>query len=405
MALRPALVYLAFNVLGFGCLFATIAAYEHTSGAWPMLLATAAGFIGLVLGQLLAIARVRTMVVVVGMALATVTAIIVASTVSFSGIPEELVLGMFCFAVALPCGFISLQHRWELLATFWPSIGFIGSVFGILNEEGRVRAWEEDKIRAWLPVPLAILFVFLVVWLTYLASKQALRVELWQSLSGSFTRRVRKKPTLGALPRRNLLPLLAAAVLLFAITAALAPFLWRTGKGDRPSKHPQDTQVEEEPKPKRPISGDGLVQQLKQMAEAAKDAAVNLWPLLLLLLFYRPAKRALLGTHLRRPLVPTPPTERIENAWEYVRIAAEDAGIEPRPTDSIEQLMQRIAAAGLPTTSAAEAAAIYTRTRYGFTVARGDADAMRSAATRAGIELRSGLGRWQRLRNLWRPLS
>ena len=38
----------------------------------------------------------------------------------------------------------------------------------------------------------------------------------------------------------------------------------------------------------------------------------------------------------------TPPTERIDNNWEYVRIAAEDAGVIPQASDSIEQLVQRM---------------------------------------------------------------
>ena len=109
---------------------------------------------------------------------------------------------------------------------------------------------------------------------------------------------------------------------------------------------------------------------MKQLASAAKNTAVKLWPLLLLLLLYRPAKRALLKTHLLTPVVPTPPTERIDNHWEYVRIAAEDAGVVPAPSDSVEQLLVRHPREGPRRPGARAAAEIYARTRYGFTVGR-----------------------------------
>ena len=134
-------------------------------------------------------------------------------------------------------------------------------------------------------------------------------------------------------------------------------------------------------------------------------AAVKLWPLLLLLLLYRPAKRALLKTHLLTPVVPTPPTERIDNHWEYVRIAAEDAGVVPAPSDSIEQLLVRIREKGLGGPGLVSAAEVYARTRYGFTVGVGDPLAMRQHAIDAGKELRVNLGAWDTVKNWWRPLS
>jgi hypothetical protein len=242
-----------------------------------------------------------------------------------------------------------------------------------------------------------------------------MRVELWQSLSGAVARRISRKAVVGAIPRKNVLPMLLAAVLLFGVVALLAPYLWRTGKGDRDGKHGEtgDGQVEKpteygegkEKKPGPSMDGEAIVEQMKELAKAAKNTAVHLWPLLLLLLLYRPAKRALLSTHLLTPVVPTPPTERIDNNWEYVRIAAEDAGVVPAPSDSIEQLLTRIREKRLGGPALARAAEIYARTRYGFTVGRGDPLAMRQHAIDAAKELRVNLGAWDRVKNFWRPLS
>ena len=201
-----------------------------------------------------------------------------------------------------------------------------------------------------------------------------------------------------------------AALLLFGVVALLSPYLWRTGKGDHDGKgKPEHGQVEKpegEDKGKGPkMNGDAIVQQMKELAQAAKNTALHLWPLLLLLLLYRPAKRALLRTHLLTPVVPTPPTERIDNHWEYVRIAAEDAGVVPLPSDSVEQLLVRIRAKGLGGPALARAAEIYARTRYGFTVGRGDPLAMRQHAIDAGKELRVNLGPWDFVKNMFRRLS
>jgi hypothetical protein len=147
------------------------------------------------------------------------------------------------------------------------------------------------------------------------------------------------------------------------------------------------------------------MEQLQKLAKAAEQTLPKLWPLLLLLLLYRPTKRALLLTHLKAPIVPTPPSERIDNLWEYVRIAAEDAGVVPTSADSVEQLMTRIRETKRASPQLEKAAEIYVRTRYGFTVQPGDAIAMRGLATDAAKVLRRDLDAWTTVKNLWRPLT
>jgi len=393
LALRPAVAFTLFTLFGFVAFTLAIVVYENSPGdLLEILLAVAAGMIGLVLGQLGAVLRLRVLPIVLlgGISMAAGIYLVEAASVP---IPRQIVPAIAFFCMALPCGLLSMQHRYELLASFWPAVGWIGGVFIILNHEGRVTQWEQDKTSAWLPVPLLFLAGFLVFWLFYLASKQAMRVELWQALSGAAARRVVKKATVTAVPRKNVGAILVVALALFAMTAILAPYLWRTGKGDRPTEQKIEQQ-QEKPKPRPQMNGDEIVAMMKKLAQAAKDTALHLWPLLFLLLLYRPAKRALLQSHLLTPVFPTPPTERIENLWEYVRIAAEDAKVVPHPSDSVEQLMARI-----------QKSEIYARTRYGFTVGPGDPLAMRPAAIEAARELRVRLGTWDKIKAWWRPLS
>ena len=409
LAWRPALAFLVFTVLGSLVLVLTSAWYARGEGRDVVLFALgmAAGVVGVVLGQLIALLRVRALpVFVVTGACITLAVMMMSMSNAPGGEYVAVPLVFFCFA--FPCGLLSLMHRWELFASFWPAVGWIGGVFVILNEENRVRDWEEDKVSAWLPVPLVYLGCFLVLWLFYLAAKQAARVEMWQALSGAAARRISKaesrKTRASAVPRRNILPILVVAALLFGGTAILAPYLWRTGKGD----HEGHSEGQQEDRPRRQtpdFDGEGIMRQMEKLANAAKETLPKLWPLLFLLALYRPTKRALLLTHLKVPIAPTPPSERIDNLWEYVRIAAEDAGIVPTSADSVEQLVARIRASSGGSPALDKAAEIYIRTRYGFTVQRGDALAMRAHATEAAKELRKDVGVWATVKNQWRPLS
>lgn len=403
LAWRPALSYLIFTGLGSLVMVLTGAFYSHGSrDAVLFALGTAAGMFGVVLGQFLAVLRLRALPVFVVSALFGAFAVWVMTMSSPPG-GDYLAVPAVFFSFAFPCGLLSLMHRYELFASFWPAVGWIGGVFIILNEEHRVHDWEENKVSAWLPIPLVYLGCFLVLWLFYLAAKQAARVEMWQALSGAAGRRIARKEArqVSALPRKNILALLGFAILLFAGTAILGPFLWRTGKGDRESTDGKETEL---PKPPE-VDGEGLARQFQQIAEAAAATLPKLWPLLLLVVLYRPLKRLLLLRHLTRPLVPTPPSERIDNLWEYVRIAAEDAGIALPATDSVEQMMARIREEKRSSVALERAAEIYARTRYGFTVAPGDPEQMRGHALAAAEALRLGLGPLRGLKNLWRGLA
>lgn len=401
IALRPALAYTILTALGFLSLTLVVLSYERNveTSFWA---SAFGGMLGIVVGQVVGILRVRIWPVLL---IGVLAAFFVATFVGLAElhVDGDVVLPMVCFAFALPCGLLALQHSGELFASFWPSIGWIGSVFVILNSENRIDEWEKEKVSAWLPLPLFLLACFLTLWIVFLASKQAMRVELWQALSGATSRRVERNASVSALPKRNLTSLVVVAGIVFAITAVLAPYLWRTGKGDH-GGHDQGMTEPPSETTRRPVDGDRLLQELLEVAHAAEEAALHLWPLLLLLAAYRPAKRAFLQRHLLRPVLPTPPTERIDNGWEYVRIAAGDAGVTTLASDSVEDLLLRMKEKNVGGPAVDEAARIYTRTRYGFTVAPGDAGAMQRSAKDAGRELRAHLSPWVRVRNLWRSL-
>jgi hypothetical protein len=75
------------------------------------------------------------------------------------------------------------------------------------------------------------------------------------------------------------------------------------------------------------------------------------------------------------------------------------------PSDSVEQILVRIHETGVRSPAVAKAADVYVRTRYGFTVAPGAPAAMRVHALAAADDLRKDRTRWQRIKNLWRPLE
>jgi len=408
LAWRPIVAYNVFVALGSLVMLLTAAWYAHRNDkdVIVIFLGLAAGVIGVLLGQAIALLRFRALPVFMVTTFCGVIAIWMLSQSHAPG-GEYVAIPILFFIFAFPCGLLSLMHRYELIASFWPAVGWIGGVFIILNEEGRVHTWEESKVKAWLPVPLAYLAGFLLCWLVYLAAKQATRVEMWQALSGAMARRVsRKKETrVSALPRRNILPLLVLTLLLFGGVAVLAPYLWRTGKGDHETHKPHEGKENEKPLPEPPpIDGEGIMRQMQKLADAAKETLPKLWPLLFLLVLYRPAKRALLLTHLKAPITPTPPSERIDNLWEYIRIAAEDVGIVPTASDSVEGLLKRVPPK-LQSPALVQAAEIYIRTRYGFTVKKGDAMLMRLHATQAAKDLRRDQGGWNAFTSWWRGLS
>ena len=404
----------AYGLFAFSAFVALLLAIAFTNGSsrdiGKLVVICVAGLVGVGVGQLVGLARLKTapaLIAAVGL-IAASFGILALSDIRGGGDTLEVVLTSLAFFVmAIPCGIASLQHRYELFAAFWPAVGWIGAVLAVLEDQQRLAAWDRDKMHIWTPSTVGILSGFVVTLMIYLAAKQTMRIELWQALSGATERRISRRTTLATVPRKNLVPLLLLALLLTGIVAVLAPYLWRTGPGKGGGG---DGEPDDAPKVRGPdIDGDALVRTLQQMGQATLEALKHLWPLLLLFVFYRPLKRMLLLRHLRKPLVPTPPSERIDNLWEYVRIAAEDAGVFTLPADSVEELVTRIrlslASESAVSPSLERAAEIYTTTRYGFVVAAGAAANMQIAAETTARELRATLGWAKKFTNGWRALS
>ncbi len=411
LAWKPLATYALFSVSAFiALMLAILDSHSAASEMGKIGLICLGGLAGVGVGQIVALKRLKTApAIAVAVLLITLSFTLLAEVGSSGGDGPffEIVLPAVAFFVmAIPCGILSLQHRYELLAAFWPAVGWIGAVIVILEEQQRLNDWQVDKVKVWTPQTVAILAGFVVTLMIYLAAKQTMRVELWQALSGATERRISRRTTLAAVPRKNLLPLLGLALALTGVVAVLAPYLWRTGPGkDGGGGEPSDEPEGDGPK----IDGDALARTLQQMAQASLAALKHLWPLLLLFVFYRPLKRVLLLRHLRKPFVPTPPSERIENLWEYVRIAAEDAGVVTLPADSVEELVARIRESH-PTAASPEgpldrAAAIYTTTRYGFVIESGAAARMQIEAEAVARQLRATIGFGKRLLNGWRALT
>ena len=440
---KPLLAFFLFILLGSVCFSGTILYYSHDDVAKTMMflgIIFGSGLFGVLAGQVLALLRIRLLVFnVVSYILFQVLALVFGMAL-LSGAGEfgaYIALGAFCFGMGLPCGLMSLHHRFELLATLWPAIGWIGSVFMIINEEGKAAAWEEDKLSAWMPVPLAMLGGFILFFLIFLASKQTMRVELWQALSGAPTRRQANAVSLSAVPKRNLRWLAVTAIVLFGLTALLSPYLFRTGKGEREGgkdgaksgehegkgegkgkkkkkqqkkghgdNRDQGGDEEDEGKSNKPkFDEESLKEIAKQMANAAKKAVWALIPLLLLAIFFRPIKRLMLVSYLRAPWLPTTPSERVDNLWEYLRIKIEDTGVDLPGSDAVEEVVSkaRESVGALPELS--EAAQIYMRARYDLVLAPNDSARMRELSFAAAKALHRTLSWKTRITIHWRALG
>ena len=401
LARRPAIAFLAFAGGGIVAAVVTILAYNHSpSDLVEVPLSFGAGLLGVPVGQALSLFRIRTAIVLPAWAFLGTVFLIFAGS---SGLPSIVVLPVVLGAFGFMSGFLSLQHRWELFAAFLPALGWVGSVMVILNEEGRVSAWQDEKLSAWLPIPLLLLLGFVVSFGAYLLQKQTFHLELWQLLGGAPSRRLvhkgRGKIVVG---KRALLSVLGLGLLLFVFTAVVSPYLWRTGRGDRDGGGGGDGGGEQhEPGDGDPFDVEGLKRALEEFAEQARDKSTWLLPFLPAFLLERPIRRWIQLRHLRRPFWRKANTDRIEDLWHYLRVGLADAGHEPRPAESVEETTARLRREGRMPAGLEEAASIYARTRYGLGVRPGDLERLQALAVQGFAELRAPLSFWQKLKRAY----
>jgi hypothetical protein len=405
-------VYWLLVIGGLVSFTATILFYEGASDVPEVTACVIGAVLGVLVGQVFALCRLRPWVswAFFGVSIAGMISLGLFGAAAPGS--EVFLLFWFCFTNAIIAGHTSLSHRFGLAAAWLPILFWVASIIIILNEHGRVVAWERNKVSAWLPVPLVILFLTVLLLIGYLATKESHRLTLWQLVGSAPWRRTRLRR---AVPRvrmraRGWVALLLLALLVFAGTAVLSPYLWRTGEAD------DGGGAGAEPTPQDPWNPPGgfdwqeVVEAVERIGRGARDAGRALLPFIPLFLLNRPVRRLWLLWRLRRPAWPEPPSRRIACLWEYVRIGLGDAGLAPRSSDSVEDAVERAAEAARrrgekPSEALSSAGGIYTRVRYGLGIRPGEVAALDAAAGRAFRDVRSGLTAWERFKSWFRKLD
>lgn len=400
--------------------------------------------VGVLVGQLAALARLRDWVLytnlaafwTLGMALSVFTALAAGTLGAF------IAAFVLLFPLFVIGGAWSLRAGRALVGTWVPLLYATACAIVVAENKGSVESWHQgDKWAIWDGYTLVVLVVCILLMLGFLIARETHRLQLWRHgpaapLAGTV------RETGAARPRLSCLGwvLVAGLALFLSVgTAVLAPYLWRTGPGDRESDNgggePVDepyTQPDEptekaktEKKPSKvkerwdKARGDSD----KEMSEATRPAPnQGLDPLmtlltslvlflLLLFTFWRPARRLLLTRHFERALLRRSPTDRIRNGWRLVEIALGDAGVEPRPGEPAATLLrralpvlQRISPAGVEVHGLAEAAEIRDRVEYGLGVHPEDVRQMERVARWTYHTVWDRLSEWERVKQVYRGI-
>jgi hypothetical protein len=151
----------------------------------------------------------------------------------------------------------------------------------------------------------------------------------------------------------------------------------------------------------------------EHVEEALRSAGISLFFLILLtlltllglLVFGPPLRRSLLLQHLRRPLLPTPPTARVAHAWRLCEVALGDLGLELEPGDTPHTVVSKAVArlpAGLNLESLVETAEITQRVRHGLGLDPQDEERARRHAEMAYQSVWDALSEWDKVRAVYR---
>ena len=349
----PVAMYWLMTVLGFGLFFGLLVWQEGWDEDAPMVLTTMAvlTFGGVLVGQVLALLRLRTWVPVL-LAFLTWGAFI-AFAWTQPDMDSDVSIIITILLVAGPLfmlgGLWSLRVHMGLLATWVPLVWITACIIFIAQEmTGSVDQWHAgDKWAIWDLASAPVLFLGVVFLLGYLAARERHRLMMWR-----FGPKGPAMPTQARAIERGkgasfwrggcgtLVSLLALGAVLTVGTALAAPYLWRTAPDDgEPSEQPIDKpdpqpseppppQPDEQPQEQPPQQGCNQQDQQdqqdqpsqgEQVQEAVKNAGISLVTLILVLLlgllglfiFLPPLRRGLLLRHLRKPFWPVPPTRQV----------------------------------------------------------------------------------------------
>lgn len=391
-------------------------------------------FVGIGLGQVAALLRIRSWFVVATVAFGWFAGI--SMLAAQPPVPEEVLL-FFALAVMLGplfalAGLWSLRVHMGLLATWAPLVYLTACIIVIAEQfTGSASRWfAGDKWAMWDVFSLPVLLAGVAFLLVYLAARERHRIALWRFAPGGpdlpdNAVEVRRGTSWLRGGCSRALVAIVLAVVLAAGTALAAPYLWRSAPadsgGDGPTHQPQP---QPEPPDAPPNQGCNQQQQQQQgpqpmdpqqVQEVVKQAGISILALILtlflgllgMMVFIPPLRRALLLRHLRRPLWPVPPTRQVLQAWRVVEIALADIGIQRRPGDSAEALVQR-AIQSLPPdvdhTALRRCAALADRVLFGLGVDPSDPEEARRTAEMAYQVVWELLGEGGRIKAVYRFL-
>ncbi len=435
----PVIAYQVVTIFTMTLFFASLFLLSPDVGGAVMLAGIGAVVVlGVFIGQALALLRVRTWILLVfgGICWAMMG---VMSAAMCAGSP---VVGVFLFIIllflplAMTGGLWSLETNRALWSTWLPLVFTTGTILVWASKSGGVDRWESGaKWAVWDLLSLPALGATITMLLFYLVTRETHRLALWRRgpeapMTPTMKERGATRPRLSFL---GVLLVAGFSVVLTGATAAVAPYLWRTGPqdGEGGSQSQQgDESQSKQSKRQKPEKGQGEQQQGEsedwgeraqeageKMVEAAKQAGGVMCPLatamllfaLLIAAFWRPVRRTLTVRHLREPLWQVPATTRIENGWRLVEIALGDVGIFPRPGEDAAGLARRAAPAlrklsPVEVHGLEEAAEVADRIRFGLWVGPEDAATMRRFAAWALDTVWERLSQTQQLRNLYREL-
>ncbi|UJR83384.1 hypothetical protein [Sandaracinus amylolyticus] len=405
---RPALTYLAWVVVMLAIFDLVVLVLDGFSGEAMVMLVVlgVSTIIGVLIGQALAIARVR------GSALGCATMLWYAGSCVVSG---ALVAGgplggivialLFMTPIFVSGGAWSLASSRALFAAWVPVIYGTGAMFAILERDDRVDVWEQgDKWAIWNVTTSFILFLTIALLLVYLVMRERHRLHRWRNapralLAGTVIERGPARPRLTVM---GWAALIVVGLMLTAGTLFLAPYLFRTGpeegEGEGSSQSQQQESEQEGEGEQQAAQGEGEGDAAGQAERAARALAQAVCPAMIGLLLiaamaaiaWRPVRRLVIIEVLRRPRWRVAPTTRIRMGWRLIEIALGDLGIDADPSVDASELVRRHEAA-LGAIDAEllarlrDAATLRDRVAYALALEPGDVERFASDAERIWV--------------------
>lgn len=349
----------------------TISVIDDESFLHNLLLFTVSVFFPTLLGQFLALFRLRDLF---GCCLSFVICFVLAYSIAELPNIKDYIGFLIIFGpFATLSGLWSIRAGRDVLALFMPTVCLIGSiVYTVNNSSEEFQTWKMgDKWAIWDLSSLSGFVIGIILVIFFLFARERHRILQWsQEFHYKKTVKETTRVNLGQSSLSKILIILFSTFLAFCV-AITAPFLWQTTDSETNSldcsqfeEPPPECQKEQpQPKPEEspPEEGCNKKQEQKQeqkhpqeqTEDEPKELPPNLIPtllmlflsfvllILLFLLSYRPIRRYLKVRHYKKPLYKISSTESIKNYWELIEIALRDMGIQDISAPSAEQVITR----------------------------------------------------------------